>query len=747
VSAATVEVGETPQASGHGTVLASLLPALRRLDLLLERAVNTMQAQVGASAANSFHGLFISRDQVDRLLAREPGEPPFRIVDPVPAGASDAEASPWPLGWLIQSFELSDCDADVIMLALAPELDLRYEKIYSYLQDDVTRRHPTVDLALNLLCSTAEEKVARRARFSPGAPLLRHRIIQIGRDPAQADSSSLGHPFRLDDQIRKLLLGQEGLDDRLAAFCRLIRPAVAWSDVTLSAEVKQALQRIAQDSAAAGKPLRLYFQGPAEAEKQEAAEGLADLLNSALLSVRLDRIPETMAPDLVWSLVTREAQLQNAVLLLSNFDDLRPADAAMRRRDLLEGVAAHDGLTIFAGRVAQEPRSIAPFGMIAVDFQAPNFEERYGRWQSELERAGSAAVERDVALLAGRFRLTPLQISRAVATAGLAAEWRRAQPEPGIEGGHGEGLSLDELSAAARCQCGSELAKLAPKLNIHYSWNDLILPPDAKAQLREVCSHAESRPLVYGKWGFDRKLSLGKGLNILFTGPPGTGKTMAAEVIAGELGLDLYRIDLSQVVSKYIGETEKNLDRIFTAAEDSNAILFFDEADALFGKRSEVRDSHDRYANIEISYLLQKMEEYQGISILATNLRQNLDEAFVRRLQAIVEFPFPDEEYRRQIWQGVFPREAPLGSDVRFDLLAREVRLAGGNIKNMALAASFYAAADGGVVHLSHLLHAASREHQKLARSWTPGETLRAAALAGASEGTRDVGSYAELSA
>jgi SpoVK/Ycf46/Vps4 family AAA+-type ATPase len=242
------------------------------------------------------------------------------------------------------------------------------------------------------------------------------------------------------------------------------------------------------------------------------------------------------------------------------------------------------------------------------------------------------------------------------------------------------------------------------------------------AQLREICNQVKYRRVVYGEWGFDRKLSLGKGVNVLFSGPPGTGKTMAAEVIANELQLDLYKIDLSQVVSKYIGETEKNLDRIFTAAQNANAILFFDEADALFGKRSEVKDAHDRYANIEIGYLLQKMEEYQGMAMLATNLRQHMDEAFVRRIGAIVEFPFPDAEYRQQIWEVIFPQAAPLAEDVNFGILARQVKLAGGNIKNIALAAAFYAAEAGEVIRMQHLIQAARREYQKLGRTWNESE-------------------------
>jgi SpoVK/Ycf46/Vps4 family AAA+-type ATPase len=285
---------------------------------------------------------------------------------------------------------------------------------------------------------------------------------------------------------------------------------------------------------------------------------------------------------------------------------------------------------------------------------------------------------------------------------------------------HVQPPTLDDLFAAARAQSGHDLAALSHKIEPKYTWEDIVLPDDALAQLHEVCQRVAHRHRVLGEWGFDRKLSLGKGVNALFAGPSGTGKTMAAEIIANALGLDLYRIDLARVVSKYIGETEKNLDRVFSAAENANAILFFDEADALFGKRSEVRDSHDRYANIEISYLLQKMEEYDGIAILATNLRQNLDDAFMRRLAFTVYFPFPDEASRRQIWTGIWtgiwPAETPLDSDIDLDFLARQFKLSGGNIKNIALASAFLAAEDKRPVTMAHLFQATRREHQKMGK-------------------------------
>jgi SpoVK/Ycf46/Vps4 family AAA+-type ATPase len=336
-------------------------------------------------------------------------------------------------------------------------------------------------------------------------------------------------------------------------------------------------------------------------------------------------------------------------------------------------------------------------------------------WQDSLADCAIAASEADIDALASRFRLTTAQIREAAARARNQAAWcRAAQPSPASTAQP----MLAELFAAARDQSGHELGQLSRKIVPKQTWRNIVLPPDQETQLREICDQAKLRQRVYGDWGFDRQHSFGKGLNVLFAGPPGTGKTMAAEVIAGDIGIDLCKIDLSRVVSKYIGETEKNLERIFTVAESANAILFFDEADALFGKRSEVRDAHDRYANIEIGYLLQKMDEYDGMAILATNLRQNLDEAFVRRLHAIVEFPFPDEESRRRIWEVTFPSEAPLAENLDFAVLAREVRLSGGHIRNIALLAAVYAAVEERAIGIDHIARASRREYQKLGRTW-----------------------------
>jgi SpoVK/Ycf46/Vps4 family AAA+-type ATPase len=344
--------------------------------------------------------------------------------------------------------------------------------------------------------------------------------------------------------------------------------------------------------------------------------------------------------------------------------------------------------------------------LLDVRFAVPDDGERRNLWEAA-SRGFQLAGDVDLGAIASKFRLTQGQIQDALA----AAQGRVSLLSPG------SGLITSrDLDAACRAQSSEKLSTLARKIEPRHLWNDIVLPEEVLGQLREICQRVVYRHRVLSDWGFGAKLSLGKGVNALFAGPSGTGKTMATEIIASELGLDLYKIDLSGVVSKYIGETERNLDRVFSAAEDANAILFFDEADALFGKRSEVRDSHDRYANIEISYLLQKMEEYEGLAILATNLKANLDEAFTRRLAFTIHFPFPDDASRLRIWRGIWPPSMSLDSGVDLEFLAEQFKLSGGNIKNIALAAAFLAAECNSLVTMAHLLHATRREFQKLGK-------------------------------
>jgi ATP-dependent 26S proteasome regulatory subunit len=470
------------------------------------------------------------------------------------------------------------------------------------------------------------------------------------------------------------------------------------------------LAKLAGEGGASSRS-RLYFWRPPGAGKRSAAEGLAKLLKARLLIADFERctLRETELGQ-VPGLLCRDARLHDAVLFVRGTDTLQQSDRLPHYYRLMDELKCHEGVVILDGTLPWSSPGRDELRPYTISFPAPDFSLRRTAWRNGLTSAGIDCDDDSITTLSSRFRLTPGQIAEVIQdTLGGDRRCATAETKP----------TLEELFGAARSRSGDKLGKMTRRVVPNYTWKDIVLPPDQLAQLREICSQAKLRHVVYDNWGFDRRLSLGKRLNILFAGPPGTGKTMAAEVIAKDLGLYLYKIDLSQVVSKYIGETEKNLDRIFTAAENSNAILFFDEADALFGKRSEVKDSHDRYANIEIGYLLQKMEEYEGIAILATNLRQNLDEAFVRRIQNIVEFPFPAVEQRQRIWEVTFPEETPLGEDLDFRLLARAVKLAGGNIKNIAVIAAFYAAADGGVIGMPHITRACFREYQKLGQTWS----------------------------
>ena len=689
--------------NGTQSGLQALLPALRALDVLLDGAVNKSQATFGGDTfVDPYRGLYVGEEEVEDLLKREPGGLAFQGSNSL--GAAMQECGP--LMNLQHQFDLSMFELAIVVIALAREVDLRYERIYSYLQDDVTRRLPTVDLALSLLCESAGEKSVRREHFAADAQLQRNGLMRLIADPSQVQPPLLGHYIALEEQVTRMLLGQRGLDRRVAEMCKIERGSAALADLNLGPEIEHGIAHLVQEAWSASVPLNLYFYGPSAQVRRDVGLALAHDLNAPMLDVSMtavlavkDNVEGSLA------LLLREAQFQKAIAYLDGFEGEVP-------EGVFRALARHRGVVILSGRSAWVPLGRNDVTVVPVSFPMSDFAQRRDCWEGHL-RAHDVRVDADVVdALADRFRLTPERIGEAVAMACDVAR-RRAASEAG--GGTVLGPTTADLFAMARGESAHDLSTLARKVAPAYGWEDIVLPPTTLLELREICQWVEQRHRVLHKWGFDRKLSLGKGVTALFAGPSGVGKTMAAEVVASELQLELYKIDLSGVVSKYLGETEKNLDKIFTAAENANAILFFDEADALFGKRSEVRDSHDRYANIEISYLLQKMEQYEGIAILATNLRNNMDEAFVRRLQFIVEFVFPDAQLREQIWQGLFPPEAPREDRIDYETLS-QLRLAGGNIKNVVLGAAFLAAADAGPIGMRHLVRATQREYEKLGK-------------------------------
>ena len=337
--------------------------------------------------------------------------------------------------------------------------------------------------------------------------------------------------------------------------------------------------------------------------------------------------------------------------------------------------------------------------VLLVEAPPPTYAERQQAWTD-------LTGVQDTADVSAKFRLSMGQIVEAAEVARLNATAR----------GDGRSRRLSDLDLGSRQASSSRLGELAARLPPGYRWDDLVVPERQLELLQSISAYLRHRDRVLSDWGYDRSVARTQGLKVLFAGESGTGKTMAAQVLAAELGLELFRVDLATIVSKYIGETEKNLDRIFGAADGSNAILFFDEADALFGKRSEVSDSHDRYANIEVAYLLQKMEGYAGAVILATNFRRNIDDAFVRRLDFVIDFPFPEAEDRKRIWRLLLPEEAPIADDLDIDFLATQFKLSGGGIRNCSLSAAFQAADDDGVIGMRHLVRAVALEYGKQGR-------------------------------
>ncbi len=627
--------------------------------------------------------------------------------------ASREEGVRLSLPHISKMLNLSPFEESCIIICLAPELDQKFERIYAHIQDNMVLQNPSIDMVIKLFAASEKERITLRTAFAPQAPLMRF-LLECGKDFMDTRVPLIARPLKLEDWVVNFLLDYEVLDERLVQVSKILQVRGALEDIELTDIEKNIIRFMTYFSSnREGNYRRIfYLYGPDGVGKKNHAIAVCQRLGYSLIITDIEKI---LASDIsfveVLKLLGRHAILGNTALCFENFSAMLTEDDKYLNKLylLMDMLVTFSPVSFILGEAPWSPALLdVHVNYIQIECPAPNEKERRAYWES-----ASQSYELDQIInfddLTGSFRFTLGQIQAALNHSESLAVWNGAS-----NGLIGEA----DLYNACYSQSNRKLNTLAAKINTVYNWDALVLPTEQTSQLREICHQVKYRSIVYRDWGFEKRLSLGKGLNVLFSGPPGCGKTMAAEVIANELGLEIYKIDVSQIVSKYIGETEKNIAKIFLEAETSNAILFFDEADALFGKRSEVKDSHDRYANMEISYLLQRIEEYEGIIILATNLSQNIDEAFLRRLHFSVEFPFPEKAQRKLIWQGMFPKVAPLDKDIDYEFMSDKFLLAGGNIKNIVLNAAFYAAHEASSITMKHIMLAAKREYKKLGKTF-----------------------------
>lgn len=638
------------------------------------------------------HYLMVALDRVRQALERKAGrslkgEIPLEVMRGV---AADEPTAPSALQELCNIFGLSTFEEDLLLLCVGRELDASFPSLCSLAQDDPQKTYPTFGLGLSIL------RAAHWSALTPSAPLRRWRLIEVGEGSVVTHS-----PLRINERILHYLVGVQHLDQQLAG---LVEPVQESGQLVKSHQ--QVAKQLAETFFCATESSTLPVMqlcGEDTTSKRAIATVACQMLGLNLHVLSADSLPTSISDlNQLLQLWDREAVLSNSVLLL-DCDEVELSDRYTRAIAWVIEQISSPLIVTTRERLRERQRPLINF-----DVPKPtSLEQRY-LWQQALGPLGEQ-LNGYVETLVSQFNLSGPAI-QAICASTLG--------QIGLE--ENAKTLTTVLWNACRAQARPRLEDLAQRIEVKATWNELVLPEAQFQTLKAIIAHVRQRAKVYESWGFANKGDRGLGISALFAGASGTGKTTAAEVLAGELQLDLYRIDLSSVVSKYIGETEKNLRRVFDAAESGGAILLFDEADALFGKRSEVKDSHDRHANIEVSYLLQRMEAYQGLAILTTNLKGALDSAFLRRIRFVVQFPFPDATQRAEIWRRIFPKETPT-EGLDSSKLAK-LSVAGGNIRNIALNAAFLAADADEPVSMKHLLSAARSESAKLERPLTDSE-------------------------
>lgn len=610
------------------------------------------------------------------------------------------------LAALARRFGLDRPALDVLLLALAPEIDPRFERLLGYLHDDLGRRRASIGLALRVLGRDDAGQAALRRDLTRAGTLLGEGLLR--RVEAEASGSLLGAPLMIEERVLEFLLGVDEPEPSLRPLLRRgDGPTLA--DLVVSAQVHQRLEALAMTWRSGQVGEGLYLHGAAGSGRATGVEAVCAELGLGCLRITTTTLVghDAAAFARVVDLLRREALLGGLVLVWEELDALDEA----RRAQVLQRMQAAPGVrAAYTGTLAWEPAGAA---LAVVGLERPDLAQRRRLWTAALRRHAATLPEAELAAVVGSYGFAAGPAHELVASA-----LRHADPGA-------PRLTRAGLAAAVRRRSTRALGALARPLASGRDWDELVLASDRKQLLAGLCRHAQHREQVLESWGFRQGLAGSRGLTALFTGASGTGKTMAAGLIARQLGLEGWQIDLASVVSKYIGETEKQLARLFDEAEAAAALLFFDEADALFGKRTEVRDAHDRYANIETSYLLQRLDHYDGVVVLASNFRKNMDEAFLRRMQFIVDFPVPESRERLAIWNRVLPTTTPRAPDLDLGALAERFVLPGGNIRNIAVAAAFLAAEDGGPLAMRHLVAATRREYQKL------GKVVEAACFSG----------------